>query len=627
MPDKQKAAELEAGMAWLNTDRPLQLSGELRGQVVVLDFWTYCCMNCMHVLPDLAYLEDKYRNDPVAFVGVHSAKFPNEASRATIRAAVLRYEIRHPVVVDENMCLWRAYGVRSWPTLVVIDSTGHVVARLAGEGNRDAVDSAVREALRAGRDDGTLADTPLRVRREEGVRATSGLAFPGKVAADVASGRLFVSDSNHNRIVISELPDKAGGARVIGIVGSGETGARDGPAAQATFNHPQGLACAGDSLYVADTENHLIRVIDLASLQVRTIAGTGAISNDRAGGLMGTLQGLNSPWDLATEGSTLYVAMAGVHQIWRVDLPLGFARALAGTGRENIVDGAVEQAALAQPSGICVADGRIFIADSEVSAVRGIDLAEERVFTVVGEGLFSFGDVDGVYPLAKLQHPLGVESWRASLLVADTYNHKIKLIDPKTRRAATLYGTGRPGTATPDGQLAFFEPGGLAAVGDHLFVADTNNHRIIRVDLESHDWCEVAFEGLTPPHRHAGHSVDPIKVAPASISPGIDVELVLDIEIPRQAHLSREAPWSVRVESNGATLSTTTGRTEALPLRVRIPAEAVAGGGMWYVSASFAYCSGSGQHLCVPVELAWLVRVSPGGQTSQLRLCTVVPGT
>src|SRR2546426_178286 len=395
MNDRPRAPELHPDFAWLNTDRPLTFAKELQGQVVLLDFWTYCCINCMHVLPDLAYLEDKYRDRPFLVIGVHSAKFTNEGQRQTVRAAVGRYEIAHPVVIDENMRLWSEYAVRSWPTLVLVGADRRIVGSVAGEGNRDTLDRAIAATLGEGRAAGTLAPGPLRIDRERSVRAATGLAFPGKVLADPPGGRLFVADSNHNRIVIATLPDRDGRSRLIRAGGRGRVGREDGPAAEAGFHHLQGLALSGETLYVADTENHLIRAIDLAGGEVRTIAGTGVMGYDRSGGKKGTQQALNSPWDVAVEGSTLYVAMAGPHQLWRIDLPMGFARAFVGSGRENIVDGPVEAAALAQPSGLALSGNYLYFADSEVSAVRRVDLAEEKVETLIGRGLFDYGDRDG----------------------------------------------------------------------------------------------------------------------------------------------------------------------------------------------------------------------------------------
>jgi thiol-disulfide isomerase/thioredoxin len=207
-----RAPELPATFSWLNTDRPLSFARELKGRVVLLDFWTYCCINCMHVLPDLVHLEGMYRDEPFVVIGVHSAKFANEGTRQTVRAAVNRYEIAHPVVIDEDMRIWNEYAVRSWPTLVLVGADGRVVGTVAGEGNRDALDGAVARALAEGRQKGILATGPLRLAREQSVRAASGLAFPGKILADPAGGRLFISDSNHNRIVAATLPDASGRA-------------------------------------------------------------------------------------------------------------------------------------------------------------------------------------------------------------------------------------------------------------------------------------------------------------------------------------------------------------------------------------------------------------------------------
>lgn len=612
------APRLDAGLGWLNTDRPLRFEQELKGQVVVLDFWTYCCINCMHILPDLAFLEHKYATEPVTFIGVHSAKFSNETHRETIRAAILRYEIQHPVVIDDQMKIWRAYAVRSWPTVVVIDPGGHLVGVAAGEGNRAVMDGLIGQALAQGRGLGTLAPGPLNLPREGNVRAASGLSFPGKVVADAALKRFFVADSNHNRVVIAERPDEAGRAQVIRVVGSGAIGTADGPAESATFNHPQGLVAALGNLYVCDTENHLIRKIDLETFGVETVVGTGIMENDRAGGGMGRTQGLNSPWDVAVEGSTLYVAMAGTHQVWRIDLPAGFARAFAGTGRENLVDGPTETSAFAQCSGICAMGGKLFVADSEVSAIRGIDMASEAVFTVLGEGLFSFGDVDGVAPHAKLQHPLGVAAWGRMLVVADTYNHKIKVVDPAARSARTLFGTGKPGASTEEGQPAFFEPGGLSVSGEEVFVADTNNHRVVRVNLTTGAWCEVLLDGLQAPSTKDTDRTVALPAGAVSVADGREVEMLVDVRLPSGAKLNNEAPWSIRVTSNGTTLAQRTGRSSAFPLSIRVPMERVSGG-VWRVSASVVYCLSDGG-LCVPKSVEWDVPVRGGGTSSKITL-------
>ena len=608
MNSHPRAPELKPGFAWLNTDRPLAFSKELKGQVVLLDFWTYCCINCMHVLPDLAYLEEKYAQEPFLVIGVHSAKFENEGSRQTIRAAIGRYEIKHPVIVDEGMAIWGEYTVRSWPTLVLVGADGRVIGAVAGEGNRAALDEAIGKALRDAQAAGFAAPGPLRFEREESVRAASGLAFPGKVLTDPAEGRLYIADSNHNRVVVASLPEAAGRSRLIATVGTGRVGREDGPADRATFHHPQGLVRMGETLLVADTENHMVRAVDTRSFEVRSVAGTGEQSHDRSGGKRGTAQGLNSPWDLAVEGSTCYIAMAGPHQIWRLDLPLGLCRAWAGSGRENLVDGPAESAALAQPSGLALIGNHLYFADSEVSAVRRIDLASERVETLVGGGLFDFGDVDGDAKQARLQHPLGVAAWGTRVLVADTYNHKIKEIDPAKGRVRTLRGDGRPGTERGEA-LAFFEPGGLHVAGDVLYVADTNNHRVVRVELPEGAWREVTIEGLAAPVMEASapRGAATFAAGPTRLRADQATAWRVSVTLPEGADVSEEAPASLRVSRGGDVLLQRTLLGASWPLAFELPAQG-RGAADLHVQLSFAYCH-KGQGVCVPANPSWDVPV------------------
>ena len=610
MSDRPRAPELHPEFAWLNTDRPLTFANELQGQVVLLDFWTYCCINCMHVLPDLAYLEDKYKDEPFLVIGVHSAKFTNEGQRQTVRAAVSRYEIHHPVIVDEEMALWSEYAVRSWPTLVLVGPDRKIVGAVAGEGNRDGLDQAIAQTLAESRAAGTLASGPLKLEREQSVRAATGLAFPGKVLADPKGKRLFIADSNHNRIVVASLPDAAGRSSQMRVIGSGSVGRDDGPADKATFHHPQGLALMGSTLLVADTENHMIRAVDLDAWTVRTVAGTGVQGYDRAGGKLGTKQALNSPWDLAVEGSTCYIAMAGPHQIWRLDLPMGLCRAFAGSGRENIVDGPVEAAALAQPSGLALAGNFLYFADSEVSAVRRIDLAAERVETLVGKGLFDYGDIDGALADARLQHPLGVAMWNEKVLVADTYNHKIKELDVASGRIRTLLGTGKPG-AQADDRLGLFEPGGLHVAENVLYIADTNNHRVVRATLPELAWSEVTIEGLEAPGmaaHAAGDQPTATLVAPAQLRAGAATEWKVKVRLPDGAHVSEEAPASVRVSRAGSVLMQRTLLGATWPLAFELPAQP-SGMADLHVQVSFAYCH-EGKGVCVPANPSWSVPVS-----------------
>ena len=477
--------EFPAKLVWINTPGPLRFHQELRGQVVVLDFWTYCCINCMHVLPDLAYLEKKYGPDPVAFIGVHSPKYTNEERPDNVRQAVLRYGITHPVVVDAQHLVWDSFGIHAWPTLVVVDSTGHAVAALPGEGHRDELDRLIAGLLDIGRQQGTLAEKPIpRVPARREI-SYSGLAYPEKVLADPDGGRLFIADTDHHRVLLTDW-----NGAVLGFLGSGSAGLRDGAYEDARFDTPQGMALVGGALYIADTRNHALRRADLTTFHVDTVGGNGMIGYDRHGGHRGREQVLNSPWDVTVLNGVLYIAMAGLHQIWTYDLKRETLQAVIGTGRENLADNEARRAALAQPSGLTAENGVLYFADSETSAVRQFDPRSGQVTTLAGKGLFTFGDVDGAGDAALLQHPLGVAAQGHDLFVADTYNHKIRRIDLRTGQVSTLIGTGAPGRE--DGaKPALYEPGGLAVAGNDLFIADTNNQRILRYRLDTGVWHEV----------------------------------------------------------------------------------------------------------------------------------------
>jgi len=460
-PNRFKASSLGGGTGWLNTSGEITMK-DLRGKVVLLDFWTYCCINCMHVLPDLKFLEQKYSKELVV-IGVHSAKFDNEKDTENIRQAIQRYEIEHPVINDSKMTVWRKFGVRSWPTLVLIDPEGYYCGYISGEGHREVLDEIVSRVIKYHKAKGTLDETPVRFDLEKAKLKSTPLKFPGKVLADEKKNRLFISDCNHNRIVIASLDGK-----LIDIVGTGEIGAKDGSYDTASFDHPQGMVLVEETLYIADTENHLIRTVDLKNKRVSTLAGTGKQARFRAPGGALRKTALNSPWALEHVHGTLYIAMAGPHQIWSHVLGTDSIQVYAGSGREDITDGSLQGSALAQPSSISTDGKFLYVADSEGSAIRRIPLNPKgNVTTVVGpsdlpfgRSLFEFGDIDGVGGRARLQHPLGVVYKNGSLYVADSYNHKIKKITLKGKNSKikTLFGDGKRGnTLSP---LRFSEPGG-----------------------------------------------------------------------------------------------------------------------------------------------------------------------
>src|SRR5882724_11065323 len=626
---KIRAPELSGGRGWLNTDKPLSLAA-LKGKVVLLDFWTYGCINCMHIIPDLKKLEKKYPNELVV-IGVHSAKFENEKDTENIRRIVLRYEIEHPIVNDADFVIWKNYAVNAWPTRYLIDPAGYIIGKLSGEGGYEALDKVIGDTIAEFRKRGELNEAPLKLVLEKAKVGDLPLAFPGKVLADEKSDRLFIADSDHNRIVIAKLD-----GTLVEVVGTGAHGMVSGPFETASFFRPQGMALDGDKLYVADTENHLIRRIDLKARTVETIAGTGLQSHEY--GESGPAQkiALNSPWDLQLLGRTLYIAMAGPHQIWKLDLDKQEISTFAGSGREARLDGALDESGFAQPSALATDGQTLYVSDAEANIIRAINLgANSEVRTLVGGDLFDFGDVDASGNDVRLQHPLGLARWNDKLLVADTYNHKIKLLDPSSRSVKTFVGLGRPGQA--DGpRPSFYEPGGLAAANDKLYVADTNNHAIRIVDLKTKETKTLQIKGLQPPASNqvatsdeVAPNAEEIKLPSQKLRAG-DAAVVINVDLPAGYHLNPTAPqrYTVTVDQGDTALKyPVTGKGLTLPIRV--PVAFATGSATARASFTFVYCREDNTGVCRIKTLQWqapLEVVNDTNATNEINLRGKVSG-
>jgi thiol-disulfide isomerase/thioredoxin len=497
------------GRAWLNTGgRDLTLR-ELRGKIVLIDFWTFCCVNCLHVLDELRPLEMKFA-DVLVTIGVHSPKFVHEADPVALTAAVERYGVHHPVLDDPELTTWKQYAVRAWPTLVVVDPEGYVVAQLSGEGHAHSLDALVGELIATHEAKGTLhrGDGPYVAPPAPDTQ----LRFPGKVLP-LPGGTLLVSDTGHHSLV--ELA--ADGATVLRRVGSGERGLLDGGPAGARFSEPQGLCLLPDEVaqrvgydvVVADTVNHALRGVRLDDGQVTTIAGTGKqwMPGDPEPLESDPKVALSSPWDVVWSPAVheVVVAMAGIHQLWRFDPVTPALSIWAGTRNEGLLDGPLEEAWFAQPSGLAVGlDRSLWLADSETSALRRITAS--GVETVVGQGLFDFGHVDGPGAKALLQHPLGVAVLPdGSVAVADTYNGAVRRYDPATGEMSTL-ATG------------FEEPSGVVVVDGDLVVVESAAHRLTRIRLPTD---ALVVDGVA---QRTQRPVTPL-------APG-DVELVVEFAPP-----------------------------------------------------------------------------------------------
>ncbi|MEO8493477.1 MAG: hypothetical protein ABI614_00290, partial [Planctomycetota bacterium] len=564
-------------------------------------------------------------------IGVHSSKFFSEGDTANIQEAVLRYEIEHPVVNDARRVLWTKYSVDVWPSLRIIDPEGFVIATHSGEASFETLDAFLGRALLPYRRKRLVDETPLRFDLARYSVDPTPLRFPGKVCADEASDRLFISDSSHNRIVVTRLD-----GTLVDIIGSGEIGSQDGGYQAATFDHPQGTALHQGALYVADTENHLIRKIDLEKKQVTTVAGTGKMSREfvvRSGGrATGTL--LSSPWDLWFHEDELYIAMAGKHQIWKMTLDPPRIFPYAGNCDEDIIDGPLLSrtpfqkgfASFAQPSGL-TSDGRwLFVADSEGSSIRAVPfLVNDRVRTVIGTAtlpdnrLFTFGDREGTLAAGMLQHPLGVAYHNNHIYVADTYNNKIKAIDLTKLTISTIAGDFESGRT--DQPARFDEPAGLSIAADKLYVADTNNHLVRVIDLAS-DYAvkTLDIDGLKPPEIDNSTPISPppntkqTTFAATTVKP-VDGQLGLSIELnlPAGYKLNPAAPMSYQVEvlegdkfiSAKAIAKPQRIDNPTTPLDLNIPLAAAQGTARLRIMLTFFYCGEGAEALCKIGGVSW----------------------
>jgi len=642
---RQKAPPLPQGLTWLNSKGPIELS-DLRGKFILVDFWTYCCINCMHILPELNKLEHAYPKD-IVVIGVHSAKFNTERDSDNIAEAIARYKIEHPVINDARHIVWDRFGVNSWPTLLLIDPEGYVIWSKSGEVTFEQVDHVMKAAVVYYRKRKLLDETPLKFNAEQKTGPETPLRFPGKVLADGPNGRLFIADSNHNRIIIARLD-----GTLIDVIGSGQAGMKDGLFASASFKQPQGLALDRDRLFVADTENHAIRRVDLTSRTVVTIAGTGRQLHEAPSFLRHPdpkHAALSSPWDVSVQGSNansyLYIAMAGCHQIWRMRTDGTTIGPYAGNAIEDIVDGPLlpaqayelGSASFAQPSGLASDGSWLFVADSEGSSIRAVPLTgplkgrgrlPNEVRTIVGtaalstDRLFTFGDVDGPAQQVLFQHPLGLAYGQGRLFVADTYNHKIKTVDPTTGVTVSLAGSGKPGLS--DNPPAFREPGGLSFAGGKLYIADTNNHRICVFDLATNRMATLTIAGLKPPidHDELATDADEViqKVSPATVrAENNSVRLNVQLRLPEGYHINPLAPQRYQIDAADPAIVGVVDRRSlgkrvrldkpAASFTVRLPVRQTGGEDTMRVRLEFFYCRDGAEGICKAGTVVWSLPV------------------
>ncbi len=600
------APEFPAGYDWFNVSRPLSMSGDLRGKIVLLDFWTQGCINCIHIIPDLHRLEAEFP-DEVVVIAVHWAKFPSERTSEAVREASIRYGRQHPIVNDSEDLLARAYGVRAWPTVVAIDPLGRVLGPIAGEGVYQRLQPAIEIMATEYGHNGLIDPTPLGELLEIAPALPTVLSFPGKVLADEAGDRLFIADTGRHRILVATLDGE-----LIEVIGTGAEGRADGGFGEATFRRPQGMALDpdGHTLYVADRENHLIRAADLSTREVTTIAGTGEPVTVFAPG-PAVRTAIASPWDLHIEGDLLYIAGAGRHQLWLMNLTSGAIDFFAGTGAEGLDDGHRLEATLSQPSGLAADGSVLYFTDPEASAVRQVSFGlDGQLDTLVGKHLFVWGDEVGSFSDTLLQHAIGIEfvpdpQGAGLLYVADTYNHKIKVLDLDSGTSWTLAGDGTPGLQDGSGTDArLAEPSGLSATTDTLYVADTNNHRIRTLDLATGELTTLALSNLElATVTMAGVIDDDVVLLPQQVAPG-PVEIVLDLQVPEGYKFNVDGLFEFEWSAEGEVLRPQgTARYEArgpeMPVRLAGTVSAEGETAVLTATAVVFYCPAVDETFCL----------------------------
>jgi thiol-disulfide isomerase/thioredoxin len=454
------APDINTKYGWLNTDKSWSIK-DFQGKIVLLDFWTFGCINCQHIVPDLKRLEKEFA-DILVVIGIHSAKFTAEKQSTTIEQAIRKFGIEHPVVNDADFKIWDQYGIKAWPTIVLIDPNGKVIGQHAGESVYDTVRPYLQKLKEEHQDQ--LNYEPFAFHVEHSPKST--LYFPSKLISDEAHN-IYLSDSGHNRILKLNQEGK-----VLEIIGSGEQGFNNGGYADSTFYEPHGMALHGDMLYIADAKNNAIRKVDLKHKMVSTAAGTGELGYYFLDDKLEEPVNPNSPWDLLIYGNSIFIANAGNHQILRMDLETEKVYRFAGTGREALTDGPLRQAAFNQPSGLANNDYVLYVADAEASAIRTVNLKTGIVLTPLGKGLFDFGDVDGNVDDVLLQHCVGIEVIDTDVYIADTYNGKIKVLDMERGRVHTL-------------TEGLSEPNDVLFLNGELWVTSTNSHQLYKVDLNT----------------------------------------------------------------------------------------------------------------------------------------------
>jgi peroxiredoxin len=458
--------ELPQELKWVNTDEAVSLA-QLRGKAVILWFWTGSSIACEQQIRELRLLETKF-HDGLAILGIHTPKHPAEADDEWLLKVSNRWHLRHPVANDREWLLWRQFGVESWPTMVLLDHDARLVGIYAGEGRRAELEIRIQEILdKAAEVDRRSYDSAPVSRRPE---PRAPLRFPTRIVASASN--LYVADTGYNRIL-----ELGFDGRINRQFGSGNPGHWDARGTEAGFRNPVGLAIANDFLMVADTGNHCIRRVRLRSGDVETVAGNGQCERPTSTDISQPKNtSLASPVDLAVLNDQLYVAMAGAHQIWQLDMGRGSLSLFVGNGREDVVDGTGSFSSFAQPTGLAISQEHLYVLDASASSLRRVRLQDGRVSTLVPGGLFSDGNADGNGLGARMCHPTAIhaDNARGVLWIADSMNHKLR-----------VYNIAKAELKTLNVNYGLQSPEGVCVAQQAVWIANTNAHEILKLDLKT----------------------------------------------------------------------------------------------------------------------------------------------
>lgn len=491
----------------------VQLKDCFHEKIIVLYVWTFSDIHSAHMMQKITGIDKRHSSAGVTTVGVHSPKYEHEKNKTNVRHAIDEQSIQFPVVNDNGLQLWKHIGCQIWPTVLVFGSDFVPLYIFEGENHIQHLELFLQAILNFYKSNVraiTTKTSPDDFNSNQTTTKSTRFTYPSHVCV-TSNGQICISFAGSNQLILCEVDGK-----VLEIVGNGHPGLADGDIQQAEFDSPHGLVEFNSCVYVADTNNHAIRVFDPASRRVLTLIGTGRLGNDKIGGLKRSQQPIASPWDLCITESpfdhktVLLISMAGQHQIWAyafeetqwwndVTLPKNSCLAVIGSGvQENRNSTEPLSACLAAPRGICngIMNGEsvIFIADSNSSSIRVVTLKDGNTANLIGgdvdpTNLSAFGDLDGSAHSAKLQHPLGVAFHypTSQLYLTDTFNNKLKRIDMNTRVCSSYFVTDID-TKKQRGETnyaKFNEPHGLAIFDHFIFVADKNNSHLKRIDLNN----------------------------------------------------------------------------------------------------------------------------------------------